>query len=286
MINANDNQRLKYQWADWYLNIGWSLIPILPFEKRPPHGFGWKCYQSFLPTKTEVHQWINFGWRLAVVTGSISNLVIIDDDRVKNGLPEWGFTSSIISTSEHFGKHFYYTYDRELHQASNKILHIDIKALHNYCLVPPFGNRYWISNPSRENLKKLEPVPEEIVKLINPNPKYPIAHPPKPFIQKAKPNRINGETWIQRVERASNASLEVFVYPYLLRQINIYGGIRSLCPFHIENSPSFELKYPIGNQTDFHGHCYGCNTHVIGIIAFHKERTGLNFKSAVRDLAP
>lgn len=271
--------------AEWYLNLGWSLIPILPDRKRPPYSFGWSYYQSFQPTKSEVLQWIKLGWYLAVVTGPISNLVIIDDDRIKNGLPEWqGLTSSIISASEHLGKHYFFLYDREIHQAHNEKIWLDIKGYHNYCLVPPFGNRYWISKPTKENLHNLKPAPEELVKLIQQKPRDTITRPQKPFFPKETPTFIKGESWEERVERAKHAPLETYVYPFLHQQKNIYGGIISLCPYHKENTPSLELKFPVGSQTDFQGHCYGCNRHVIGVIAFHMERTKLNFKSAVIDL--
>lgn len=285
MFESNANLSQKILAAEWYLNLGWSLIPILPQEKRPPHGFGWSYYQYYQPTKSAVHQWIRHGWYLAVVTGPISNLVVIDDDRIKNGLPEWqGLTSSIISVSEHFGKHYFFLYDKELHQANNQTLRLDIKAYHNYCLIPPFGNRYWISKPTKENLAKLKPTPEELVRLILQKPRKTLSHPPKPFFPKQRPTFIKGETWAERVERAKHAPLEIYIYPFLHQQTNIYGGISSLCPFHKENTPSFELKYPVGEQTDFHGHCYGCNRHVIGVIAFHMERTNLEFNSAIRDL--
>jgi len=288
MYQSNTDYFSKEQLAShWYLNVlRWSLIPIFPYTKKPPFGFKWGYYQHFQPRQQEVDTWLRNGWWLAVVTGPISNLVIVDDDRVKNGLPEWGFTSNIISASEHLGKHYYHLYDRELHQGSNKKLHIDIRAWHNYCLLPPFGNRYWISKPTRENLAKLTPVPDEIVNLINSNkkPKLTIPTPPKVFIPQTRPISIKGETWIERVKRAKQAPFEAYVLPFLHQQSNIYGGLLSLCPFHKEHTPSFELKFPTSDQMDFHGHCYGCNTHVIGVIAFHMARTGLNFKEAVRDL--
>jgi len=283
MIQAGkDNLSQKIVAADWYINIGWSLIPILPQEKRPPHGFGWTYYQYYQPTKSEVHQWIRRGWHLAVVTGPISKLVIVDDDRIKHGLPEWGFTSSIISKSQNYGKHYYFFYDRELHSHNNPELFIDLKAWHSYCLIPPFGNREWISKPSRKNLATLTILSQEIVDLINPEP--PILPRIAKHIPYHRPTFINGETWSQRVERAKQASMEEYVYPYLEKQSRIYGGILASCPFHYDPIPSFELKFPVNAQEDFHGHCYGCNKHIIGIIAFHMARTNLDFKSAVRNL--
>lgn len=150
--------------AKVYLELGWSLIPIIPETKRPP--ILWAEFQTRRATLTEVERWLAKGWYLAVVTGDISGVLVVDDDRIKYGLNEWDFTSSLIAKSQSSGKHYYFKYDREIHSHSNSILRIDLKAWHSYCLLPPFNSREWLLNPS-ENLNKLTPIPDEIVRLIN-----------------------------------------------------------------------------------------------------------------------
>lgn len=151
-------------YAKAYLDYGWSLIPIAPDTKKPT--IKWTEFQRRQPTLDEVTGWINKGWYLAVVTGDISGILIVDDDRVKNGLKEWGFESPVTATTSNGGKHYYFKYDREIHSHSNTKLFIDLKAWHSYCLVPPFNNREWLSKPS-DNLSKLTPLSDEIVRLIN-----------------------------------------------------------------------------------------------------------------------
>lgn len=151
--------------AKWYLEIGWSLIPIVPETKQP--AVKWTEFQTRKATLEEVKQWIDNGWYLAVVTGDISGIGIVDDDRVKHGLNEWGFDSAIISKSENKGKHYYFKYDRELHSHSNHDIRVDFKGWHSYCLVPPFNGRAWINKPSKENLVKLIPLDDTTVRLIN-----------------------------------------------------------------------------------------------------------------------
>ncbi|OGM12635.1 hypothetical protein A2V80_01665 [Candidatus Woesebacteria bacterium RBG_16_39_8b] len=150
--------------AKGYLSFGWSLIPILPETKQP--AVKWAEFQERKPTVEEVETWLKEGWYLAVVTGDISGILIIDDDRIKHKLPEWGFESPVIAKTSSGGKHYYYKYDREIHSHSNTKLFIDLKAWHSYCLVPPFKDREWLSRPS-ENLSKLTPLSDENVRLIN-----------------------------------------------------------------------------------------------------------------------
>ncbi len=151
-------------YAKAYLDFGWSLIPIAPDSKKPT--VKWTEFQTRRATVDEIDEWLQKGWWLAVVTGDISGVIIVDDDRVKHGLKEWGFDSPVIATSANKGKHYYFMYDREIHSHQNHEINIDLKAWHSYCLVPPFNGRTWLSKPST-NLSKLKPISDEIVRLIN-----------------------------------------------------------------------------------------------------------------------
>lgn len=147
-----------------YLTFGWSLIPILPETKKPAQP--WTEFQTRRASLSEVQDWLARGWWLAVVTGEVSGVVVIDDDRAKHGLNEWGFTSPLIAKTQSGGKHFYFKYDQEIHGHVNTKLHLDLRAWHNYCLLPPFNGREWLVDPT-EGVQKLGPVPDEIVRLIN-----------------------------------------------------------------------------------------------------------------------
>ena len=63
-----------------YLEQGLSIIPIRPDTKRP--AIRWKEYQTRQPTHEEVEQWFTT-WpdaNIAVVTGEVSGIVIVDCD--------------------------------------------------------------------------------------------------------------------------------------------------------------------------------------------------------------
>ena len=152
-----------------YLDLGWSLIPIIPESKKP--AFKWKKYQYEKASKEDVERWIEKGYHLAVVTGQVSNIVVVDDDRIKNNLPEYGLSSNIISTSKSGGKHYYFRYDREITQSINHELHVDIKARGGYVLLPPFNGRQWVIEPTTERLAKLPTLLPALETALRPTPK-------------------------------------------------------------------------------------------------------------------
>ena len=117
------------RWARIYIELGWSLVPISPDTKVPT--VKWGEFQERRATIEEVISWLKRGWWLAVITGDISGICIIDDDRVKNGLPEYGFTSPLVAITQSRGKHYYFKYDREIHTHVNGKIHVDLKAWHS-----------------------------------------------------------------------------------------------------------------------------------------------------------
>lgn len=162
-------------WAKLYLSLGWSLVPISPDTKIPT--VAWKKYQETPPTLEEVTSWLNHGWYLAVVTGDVSGICVVDDDRIKHNLPEYGFTSPLIATTQSGGKHYYYLYDREIHTHVNSKIHVDLKAWHSYVLLPPFKGRKWETDLV-SNIKNLYPLPEETITLIRSDMENQVNHTP------------------------------------------------------------------------------------------------------------
>jgi len=66
--------------ARQYLTHGWSVIPVLPRDKKP--AIPWKEFQERLPTDEELVKWFGNGAKnnIGIVTGSLSNLAVIDLD--------------------------------------------------------------------------------------------------------------------------------------------------------------------------------------------------------------
>jgi hypothetical protein len=67
--------------------LGWSVIPIQEKSKKP--AFNWKEFQSKRATREQITQWWtdNPKYNVGVVTGRISDLVVIDYD-TKKGMPD------------------------------------------------------------------------------------------------------------------------------------------------------------------------------------------------------
>jgi DNA-binding transcriptional regulator YiaG len=68
-----------FKWADYYLSLGFSVIPIK--EGKLP-AVAWKEFQTRRPTRQELMKWFfGTGWGMAIVCGNVSgNLVRLDFD--------------------------------------------------------------------------------------------------------------------------------------------------------------------------------------------------------------
>lgn len=107
------------EWADNYLEHGFSIIPVSLEEKKP--AIVWKEYQTKQPTQEEVDNWFTYGvpdgkggntkvFGLAIITGAVSNLVVVDCDNaeaLQYALNEGGIFSNVtVKTTR--GNHFYF----------------------------------------------------------------------------------------------------------------------------------------------------------------------------------
>lgn len=168
-----ENQSLIFQnSANDYLSFGWSLLPMQfvvdadgRTAKRPM--VKWKNFQTTRPTKNDVDLWLKNGWFLGIITGHLSGIVIVDDDRIKHGLNPTTLDSTIIAKTKSGGKHYYYRYDRPIGNHANANLFVDIRGEGGYCVLPPFNAYEWVKPPTEEALKNLpvlsKKVEEEIV---------------------------------------------------------------------------------------------------------------------------
>ncbi len=147
-----------------YLAANWSIIPV-DDNKRPTIS-SWKRYQYTRATQAEINAWLDAGFGLALVTGKISGVMVVDDDRVKHGLNEYGFSSPIVSTTKSGGKHYYFKYEDGLFNTTNESLHVDIRAEGGYVVIPPTNGYVWSSEPTIENLNALLPLDEKTKKLL------------------------------------------------------------------------------------------------------------------------
>jgi len=133
-----------------YLSRGWSIIPIKEIEDcKKPYLDSWTGFQKRLPTKEEIETWwTQFSHaNIGIITGRISNLVVLDiDDRnsIPNGLPP----TLVAETGK--GWHYYFKYENGIrNQVKIGDKPLDIRGDGGYVVAPPSihmsGKRYkWV----------------------------------------------------------------------------------------------------------------------------------------------
>lgn len=142
-----------YKELEVYQKYGWTLLPLLKESKYPISG-AWENNQS--NDKVKWIKWLNNDLNIALRTGEISKVTVIDADIYKEVPEEYKVlkeevikqleeVKTLSQNSARGGKHFFFTYDKDLRQmqgnikANRKIdiLHIDIRNDGGYLLVEP-----------------------------------------------------------------------------------------------------------------------------------------------------
>lgn len=142
-----------------YLSMGWSVVPLKPKEKIP--SIEWKEYQTRLPTREELKHWFTSTNtpNIAVVTGKVSNLVVVDLDGAE-GLNE-GLRLNLHSPITNItgrGKQLFYKHPGDvIRNTVKKYPGVDLRGDGGYVVVPPSihptGKRYhWLVAPSVKGL--------------------------------------------------------------------------------------------------------------------------------------
>lgn len=160
-----------HDFAHQYMNMGWCVIPVRPNDKRP--AVPWKEYQTHTPDEPTLDHWFGngTGYGIAVVTGSISELLVLDCDNdaaveeaTRRGIPP----TPTAQTSK--GRHFYFRYSgHDIHNSASKIAEgMDIRAEGGYVVAPPSihptGAPYtWLISPLE---CELAPPPPWLLQLI------------------------------------------------------------------------------------------------------------------------
>jgi len=125
----------------YYRKMGFSLFPA--GKDKKPAVTEWKKYQTRFPTDKEIAAWERAKYNIAIVTGKLSNLLVIDTDNAK-ATAEFEellgdlFEAPIVKTPRG-GRHYYFRLDSRF--PSNKTLlgeskKIDIRSEGGYVLAP------------------------------------------------------------------------------------------------------------------------------------------------------
>lgn len=138
-----------------YLDRGWSVIPIREREKRP--AVAWKAYQGKFASQETVEGWFRRSpdFNVAVVTGALSGVVVLDVDPRHGGQESLGKLESeygpLPNTVEAItgggGRHLYFSHPGgEVRNRTNIEPGIDLRGDGGCIVAPPSvhpsGKRY------------------------------------------------------------------------------------------------------------------------------------------------
>ncbi len=176
MKNKKLEAGLKYQ------KLGWSIIPVNR-DKKPY--VEWKEFQTTPPTSDQIIQWLaDFpDCNLAVVTGKVSNLVVLDFDNLKTPQDlqktfktKLGnkLSNTIIQRSGN-GWHVFFRYPKgeDLKTYPKMVPNVDIKAEGGLVTIYPSIHsskkryKWWIkTSPLEHDLKYLKNIPAIVLESI------------------------------------------------------------------------------------------------------------------------
>jgi hypothetical protein len=126
---------------DYYTQRNFSIFPTAQ-NKKPIEK--WKHFKDRYPTADEIAEWEKSGFNIAIATGALSDLVIVDADsaeavRELEALNSDGVKVPLVRTPRG-GRHYYCRFPTELpgNQANRgKSEKIDLRSEGGYALAPP-----------------------------------------------------------------------------------------------------------------------------------------------------
>lgn len=162
-----------YRVANWYASLGWSVVPVAAWSKRP--AVPWQPYQLRRPTDTELQEWfLGRGRGIGIVTGKISNLVVLDADPIHGGGASLkslgiGICTATVETGGG-GYHFYYQYPEGVVPSKTGMLPgLDVRAEGGFVVCPPtahpvtYKSYKWVGGSPQ---LPLPPIPSSLSPLI------------------------------------------------------------------------------------------------------------------------
>lgn len=179
--------RSLYDWAKIYKKVGWNVIPLFDYTKSPSRvdcwdndfGWmpGWKPLEKRMSTEKEFEHWFRekTPTGIAVITGKISDIVVVDEDSYKKDGIAFNHESPLKVKTARGGTHHFFKYSENINTTGYKTgINIEIKSEGGIIVLPP--SKVWIDGEkktlgeyqwsSRCPLSKLPTITGEHVKKI------------------------------------------------------------------------------------------------------------------------
>lgn len=156
MNNLDNTTNQKFEQALFLAKeLELSVIPI-GADKKPL--IEWKLYQTKKASEEQIREWFsNPEANIGIVTGKISNLVVLDIDPRHGGIEEeFKGIKTVKSATGGGGWHYYFQYEEGIQNAANINPGIDVRGEGGYVIAPPSshisGKKYeWVIPPSKTN---------------------------------------------------------------------------------------------------------------------------------------
>lgn len=126
--------------AQKFVDMGFSIIPIIAKDKKPLLD-SWRSYQKHMPSKEEIETWLKLypEANIAVITGEISNLIVIDVDGQEglDALKDRHLPPTLTVTTGR-GIHYYYRMPsgKVLGNSVGILPKVDIRGEGGYVVAP------------------------------------------------------------------------------------------------------------------------------------------------------
>lgn len=139
MIKTATRRAITLSFLELYYDAGFSVIPLRPRSKAPRAR--WKTAQTERAEPHRFESWLNAypNMGIGIVTGSISNLVVIDIDGDDADASILDLLTPTATVKTRRGRHFYYLTPSGV-SIPSKIgfaHHIDVKSEGGYVVAPP-----------------------------------------------------------------------------------------------------------------------------------------------------
>ena len=240
----------KLDIAKAYLKLGWNIIPINKSTKRPL--IKWEQFQKERVTEELLNEWYKKypNANLAVITGKVSNLIVIDIDSIEGReayIAQFGEIHDTIAqtTGKSGGLHLFFKHpgDIDYGNRAQLIKDVDVRADGGYVIISPSihptGVPYtWVIDPIDMELGDLMDLPEELKRLLATKGKDPAGI--------AENGNIEG--WVQEallgVEEGQRNHICAKLAGFYLRVFegNAIQAETILQDWNLRNSPPLEWK--------------------------------------------
>ncbi|MGB9935204.1 bifunctional DNA primase/polymerase [Thermodesulfovibrio yellowstonii] len=232
-----------------YLRGGYSVVPLKPATKEP--SIKWKDYQNHHMSQDFVKEFFSRSNNIAIITGEISGLMVVDVDDFKKFSKFYDFQRLVdeagVIVKSPRGHHFWFKHDPNLKTKQFKDYGFDVKNNGALITVPPSKFNGHIYNFIKYN--GISEIPQELKEKI---------------LALEKPMHL--------VNTGDNLTLEQILQRLqVVRQLPD-GTFRCYCPAHDDDEPSLDVGIRDGK---LYVKCWaGCSKNdVLQAIGLEKEKS-------------